>query len=246
MRKVKVTLALLCLLKALSLGQGEQRPSAKLIRSPFSGGNFIDVVQEAASEIKANADGPEDMAAIRVCSAEPMPVALIIAAANPFAVAEYLEYYGFTPERILFLRAENCPKVVKGIAVTEFWAIPKGAVPPLSVESVKASQARADVVKANGTINSAEAFNDALLKLSSKLRANRGTTGVIVGFYIGKPPHMLKMSMRKAARFLKKSNIKQQQYFSRLQRLTGPYAELPSNSQPKYPDLFVIELQKIQ
>lgn len=244
MRKIKFALALLCFLNASASGQGEQRPSAKLIRSPFSGGNFIDVVQEAAIEIKANAGGPEDTAAIRICSAEPMPVALIIAAANPFAVAEYLSHYGFSPERVLFLRAENCPKVVRGVAVTEFWAIPKGAVPPHSVESVKASQAQADVVRANSTIKSDEDFNDALLKLSSKLRTNRGATGVIVGSYTGTPPGILKMNIRKAERFLRRSNIEPRRYFSRLQKLTGPRTELPSNYQVKYPDLFIIELQE--
>lgn len=242
MNKIKVTLALLFFFKALSVGQEVQRPEAKLVRSPFMGGNFADVMQEAAIDIKGHAGGPEDMAAIRICSKEPMPMALVIATASPFIMLEYLEHYDYSRDRILFLRSENCLGAKHGIAVTEFWAIPKGATPPASIEAIKASQVRLDVLRTRDTIKNDGDYNAALLKLSSKLQSNPRAIGVIVGFYYKSPSHLLKMNMRKVQRTLRYSKTQQGRYYSHLQKLTGPGTEWPSSSKSKYPDIFIIEV----
>jgi hypothetical protein len=47
-----------------------------------------------------------------------MPVALFTAAASPFILREHLEQHGFLPERILFLRSEDCLANDARIAVT--------------------------------------------------------------------------------------------------------------------------------
>src|SRR6185369_14427076 len=47
--------------------------------------------------------------AVRVCSKEPIPFALATAGADPFHIAELLTGgYGYTADRVIFLRSENC------------------------------------------------------------------------------------------------------------------------------------------
>jgi len=64
-----------------------------------------------------------------------MPLALSIAAMNPFIVARALNQgYNFSLERILFLRSEDCLGSDPAVAATELWAVPKGAALPPFVE----------------------------------------------------------------------------------------------------------------
>src|SRR5438067_273686 len=137
MKKILVIVIVLFVCSVTSVSQKSGPPKAKLIRSAFTGGDFLHVIEEAALDLKEYASEPGDMAAVRVCSKEPLPLALTIATASPFIMVEYLEHYGLSRERILFLRAEDCSGNNPEIAVTEFWAIPKGATPPTSVESIK-------------------------------------------------------------------------------------------------------------
>src|SRR5215213_5225915 len=46
---------------------------------------------------------------IRLCSKEPMPVALVTANADPLYIAErFVEAFAFVPDRVVYLRAEDC------------------------------------------------------------------------------------------------------------------------------------------
>src|SRR6266403_2160445 len=147
MKKIISIVGLLFISGALLVAQETVKPKAKLVRAAFTGGDFLHVIEEAAIDIKQYAGESEDSAAVRVCTKEPLPVALTTATANPFIMIEYLEHYGFSRERILFLRAEDCLGKNPTIAVTEFWAVPKGATLPPSVQSIKSSQARFEVVR---------------------------------------------------------------------------------------------------
>src|SRR5438105_4472484 len=110
------------------------QPRAELVRRFYRSGDFIAVAQEAALDLKSHASGPDDMVAIRICSRSPMPLALSKSGISPFYMLPYLEHYGFTPDRISFLRSEDCLNDDHTITATEFWAVPKGATPPSSSE----------------------------------------------------------------------------------------------------------------
>jgi hypothetical protein len=89
---------------------------------------------------------------------------------------------------ISLLRSEGCLSHNPAIAVTEFWAIPKGATPPPSVESIRSSQAQLEVVRTEDTIKSAKGYRAALQQLAAKLRAKPEAAGVIVGNVKGVAP----------------------------------------------------------
>lgn len=242
MRKAAVVLGLLLCFATLSQGQESKQPEAKLVRSPFAGGDVVHVIQEAALDLKEYASGSGDMVAIRLCSKEPMPVALSTAAASPFIMLEYLEHYGFSQERVLLLRSEDCLGDNSAIAVTEFWAVPKGATPPPSVESIKSSQARLEVVRTEDTIKNAKGYRAALQQLIAKLRAKPEAAGVVVGTYYENPSPALEQNLRKAQKVLEQNGLSANRFYVRVQPLLGERAD--DEPQPKYPSLFVVEVAK--
>lgn len=242
MKKAAVILTLLLCFTARPRGQERNQPEAKLVRSPFAGGDVLHVIQEAALDLKEYASGPGDTVAIRLCSKEPMPVALSTAAASPFIMLEYLEHYGFSRHRVLLLRSEDCLGDNPATAVTEFWAIPEGAAPPSSVESITSSQARLEVVRTKDTIKSAKSYRAALQQLIVKLRAKPGAAGVVVGTYYEHPSPALKQNLQKAQRVLEQNGLSAGRFYVRATPLLGEQPDDEPN--PKYPSLFVVKVGK--
>jgi hypothetical protein len=243
-KAIVVLLGLLLCSGTLLSGQENKQPKAKLVRTPFAGGDVMHVIQEAALDLKEYANGSGDMVAIRLCSKEPMPVALSTAAASPFIMLEYLDHYGFSRERILLLRSEDCLGDNPAIAVTEFWAIPKGAGRPQSVESIKSNQARLEVVRTEDTIKSAKGYRVSLRQLIAKLRVKPEAVGVVVGSYNENPSPTLKKNLHVARRVLEQSRLSGGRYFVRLTPPSGMRSDDPSEPEPKYPSLFVVEVAK--
>lgn len=241
----KTTIILLGLLvcsSAVLWGQESRQREARLVRSPFAGGDALHVIQEAALDLKEYASGANDTVAIRVCSREPMPVALSIATANPFIMLEYLEHYGFSRERVLLLRSEDCLSENPAIAVTEFWAIPRGAAPPPSVESLRSSQVQLEVVRTEDRIESAENYNAALQQLITKLRAKPEAIGVVIGFYNERPTSALEQNLREARRVLGQNGLSATRFFIRATPLSGVSED--GEPEPSYPSVFVIEVTR--
>lgn len=242
MKQAAIVAGIFLCFAILSPGQESRQGEAKLVRSPFAGGDALHAIQEAALDLKEYASGAEDRVAVRVCSREQMPVALSIAAASPFILREYLEHYGFLPERILFLRSDACLGDNPRIAVTEFWAIPKGADLPRSIESIRSSQARLEVVRTEDTIKSASGYNAALLELIAKLNAKPEASVVIVGSYYKQPSAALQKNLGKAKRLLEQHGVPPNRLYIRAAPSTG--MRDGDESEPKYPNLFVVEISR--
>ena len=83
MKKIVSVVSLLFFSGALLVAQETVKPRAKLVRTAFTGGDFLHVIEEAAIDIKEYAGEPGGAAAVRVCTKEPLPVALTTATANP-------------------------------------------------------------------------------------------------------------------------------------------------------------------
>lgn len=129
---MRLTLVLLTVvlvsLPAYLLGQENSQPKARLIRSRFSGGDVSHYTQEVALIFGDHKDDPNVLAAIRICSKDPLPLALNTAGANPFLIESYLtDFYDYSRERIIFLRSEDCLGSESAPAITESWLVPKGA-----------------------------------------------------------------------------------------------------------------------
>jgi hypothetical protein len=93
-------------------------------------------------------------------------------------------------------------------------------------------------------MGSARSYQAALQKLSAKLRANPGAVGVVVGYYYKQPSLMMKRRLRGVQKMLERSGLSPERYFVRLAPWTGEQAIDPSDPEPKYPRLFVMEIAK--
>jgi len=226
-------------------GQASNRPEAKLVHR-YERRCGYSCAQELAIDLGGvYGKNPSDTVAVRFCSKEPLPVALSTSAADYAYVITILQgSYGYTPERILFLRAEDCIGSEKTVVATEFWAIPNGAALPASVESIRSGQARIDPLGMEGLMGSARSYRAALQKLLTKLLNKPGAVGVVVGYYYKQPSLVMKRRLREVQKMLERSGLPPERYFVRLAPWTGEQAIDPSDPEPKYPRVFVVEIAK--
>ncbi|MDQ2973925.1 MAG: hypothetical protein M3R69_00780 [Acidobacteriota bacterium] len=244
MRQVLVLMLGLLLSFSASLPrQSRIRPQAKLVHR-YERQCGYSCAQELAIDLGGvYGKSPSDTVAVRFCSKEPLPLALFISAADYAYVSTILQgSYGYTPERVLFLRSEDCIGSDKAVAATEFWVIPTGAALPTSVESIRSSQARIDPLGMDGLIGSARTYKTALQKLPTKLRANPEAVGVVVGYYYKQPSLVMKRRLREMQKMLERSGLSRERYFVRLAPSTGEYGD--NDPEPKYPSVFVVEVAK--
>jgi hypothetical protein len=246
MRQALFVITGLLLFFGVSPGQGGNKPEAVQVRRYERAGSGFDAITEANYELTRIAGRPDDVAVVRVCSREPMPLALSSAAMNPFTVARALNQgYNFALERILFLRSEDCLGSDSAVAATELWAVPRGAALPTFVESIKSSQARLEIVGtktllAAGTKN----YRLAIKELTTKMRAAPEATGVVVGYYFKQPSPEMKRRVSDAQNLLEQSGLPRARYSVRLMPWPGERSIDPPEPEPKYPSVFLVELLK--
>ena len=194
--------------------------------------------QELAIDLGgSSAKVASDKIAIRFCSHEPFPVALSTsAAAYSYVMTILKESYGYTPDRVLFLLAEDCVGPYGGITATEFWAVPKNAALPPSIQATTAKDVRIDSI----VVNSRRAYQAALKKLKDRLLTDSRVVGIVVGNYYKAPSSLLKQRLRAAKESLAQSKLPRGRYFVRLAPWTGEYSS--STPEPRYPNLFIVEV----
>ncbi|HEX7316774.1 MAG TPA: hypothetical protein VF297_22930 [Pyrinomonadaceae bacterium] len=104
-----------------------------------SGGDVLNGIYKLGLELGPTVK-PGDAVAIRVCSADPMPVALAAAMGDPFQTALKLTQVGVPRASIYYLRQErDCPLVRDNYARTEYWFVPAEAGLPEFAEARRAS-----------------------------------------------------------------------------------------------------------
>jgi hypothetical protein len=184
--------------------------------------------------------------AIRVCSREPIPFALATADADPFLLADRLvNAYAYLPERVIFLRSEDCPSSRDSAgAVTEVWAIPQGATLPAHVEAFTSNQIRLTTLGKEQANRGVRDYKSALQKLIQDLRANPSSVGVIFGYFLERPSPALQRRLREVTRRLERSGIPRERYLVRSKAWDDEVSTYPPDSEPKYPTLFVIGIEK--
>jgi hypothetical protein len=216
---------------------------AKLVRR-FERGCGYSCAQEVAIDLgQLSSPKADDLIAVRFCSKEPLPVALTTAAAAYGYVISILEgSYHYTPERVFFLRAEDCVSPHAAVTATEFWAVPRGAAIPKSVESTTSSRVHIVSLVTNGRITNQHTYRAALKKLQNRLLTDSQAVGIVVGNYYKTPSPLMKQRLRVAKEILDRSKLPLGRYFVRLAPWTGEYSL--DSPEPQYPKLFVVEVVK--
>lgn len=226
--------------------QGRVRPEATLVHR-YEEGCGYSCAQELAIDLGGvYGKNPDDKVAVRLCSREPLPVALSTSAAAYGYVISILEgSYGYTPERILFSRSEDCLGSDRAVTATEFWVIPSGAAPPASVESIRSNQVRLESVGAEAIIvEGIRNYRAATQELITKLREKPQAVGVVLGYYYQRPNPVMRRRLNEVRRLLEQSGLPQDRYFVRLARWTGERSVDPPDPEPRYPSVFVVEVAR--
>lgn len=181
--------------------------------------------------------------AIRVCSREPMPFALATAGADPFLIADVVNGYAYPPDRVLFLRSEDClSSENRSKPVTEIWAIPEGASLPPHVEALKSNQVRLVSLGKRPANRGVRDYRSALQRLIRDLRANPTSAGVVFGYFLERPSPVLHRRLREVTRILKQSGLPRDRYLVRPVPWNDEASTIPPDSEPAYPSVFVVQV----
>lgn len=238
----KACLFLLVLLIPPSTYAQEQKndgPRSKLFYR-FDVGVSRHRLEESLIGLADAARQPDALLLIRVCSKEPMPKALVLSAASPRIIYDYMgTFYDFPPERIRLQRSEDCLGRDNAFAATELWVIPKDADVPPSVESVSLGQMSAEVIKRGDEIKSIGEFRAALRRLVKALREQPDSVGIVTGYYFNHPSPTMLNALREAKNTLGRNKLPKSKYLIHIK----PWGDElpPSPSEPKYPTAFIMK-----
>lgn len=247
MKKVTSVMVGLVFSAGVLLGQGNPQPEAKLVKRCESGCSGSSAVMEATIDLLHYFAKPPDTVAIRVCTKEPMPVALSVAATDPIYVTRWLaKVHNYPSERVVFLRSEDCIGNDPQVAATELWAIAKGAVLPASVESVRANRVESEPIGANKNTatKGASNYRAAAQKLIAELRVRPDAVGIVLGYYYKRPTSIMQRRLREVRRLFAQSGLPQERYFVRLASWNGEYGIDPPDPEPRYPSVSIVEVTR--
>lgn len=249
MRLKFLILCLLCSALFLSatsvLGQSDAEKAALRLERYELGASYNEIT-EAAFRFTGLSSKERATVAIRVCSKEPISLALAMAAADPFQIADkFVNGYAYRPDQVMFLRSVDClsPKD-SSVSATELWAIPQGALLPPYIEAFESNQINRISLGKEPSNRGVRDYKAALHKLIENLQANPANTGVIFGYFLERPSPILQQRVRGIAKLLEQSGLPRNHYLVRLAPWPDEVSTYPPDSEPTYPSVFIIEAAK--
>jgi hypothetical protein len=204
-------------------------------------------LQEIYLDLEASAGKPGDMIAMRICSGEPLSVAMFLAVVNPLGVGESIAKEGingrvfFPQDRITILRSQDCSITDPPFVPLEFWGVPKGAALPPFVEAVKLCQVLLDG-PANEHVKTQKAYRHALKKVVALAQASADAVVIVLGEYNVTQSSSMRRALREAKSFLKQSGLPQTRYFVRLKPSAYYDPAYSVDREPKYPNVVVVRI----
>jgi hypothetical protein len=205
-------------------------------------GGCGDCVQDPSEAfIDLRAAGPRGLAAFRICTGEPFPVALFVAR-EPWLLATTMNewYPDFSADRILILRSNECTRPMLR-AQTETWGVPPGAQIPAFVEGVRLSDLRVVDVWANRP-RTEVTFGLALAESTETIRSARSAFLVVRGYYWRRPSAAMRANLA-LARGLIDKHCPDRGYVRLMHSLNEWWGSEPGRR--TYPDIYIVHLDKV-
>jgi hypothetical protein len=233
---------------ALLLGQETNQPKAIPSRRLVTRGEMYSPLQEIYLDLEGSAGNPGDMVVMRICSREPLPLAMFLSVVSPIGIGEGIAKEGlngrvfFSPERIMILRSPDCPVTRPPYVPLEFWGVPKGAALPPSVESAKVCQVRVEGKDSDEPFKSLQAYRASLREILAKVRENPGAVAIVRGEYNVRPSTAMKRALGEAERFFGQSGLTRDKYFVRLKPSAYYDPEYNREPEPKYPSVVAVRI----
>jgi hypothetical protein len=221
---------------------GQERAEPVLIKR-YDNGYSLHSLEDNAAYVVDSA-GREGRVAVRFCSKEPLAIAVAIASGDPFALTPILQtVYGLKPDRIVYLRSEECLGRNREVAATELWAVPKGAQLPSSVESIKSNEIRIESIPRKSTLEKGtRRYRKATRELISRLRTTKEGVGIVLGYYYDHPSPVMRRRLGEIARALDQSGLPSTRYFVSLTPWKPERGVDPRSPEPVYPTLSIVEV----
>jgi hypothetical protein len=220
-----------------------QRGAEPVLIKRYDKGYSLHSLEDNAAYVVDSA-GREGRVAVRVCSKEPLAIAVAIASGDPFALTPIFKtVYGLKPDHIIYLRSEECITPNAEIAATELWAVPVGAKLPSSVESIKSNEIRIESVPKNSTLEKGtRGYREATRQLISRLRTTKSSVGIVLGYYYNRPSPVVKRRLAEIRRALEQSGLPRDRYFVSLTPWKAERGVDPPSREPVYPTLSIVEV----
>ncbi|HKV33768.1 MAG TPA: hypothetical protein VJP89_05595 [Pyrinomonadaceae bacterium] len=222
----------------------------RLLAATRDGDDLLNLLYNLSLEVQGSFDPKDDNFAIRVCSNDPLPLALPLASGDPFLTTIKLEKAGVPKARIYYLRQnKSCSLAANGYAPTEYWLVPKGAQFPDHVEARSATNLlgfqfthhdqleKGDRHEIDEIQNlTPKSYAEVLEKVVALLKEHTNARAVIQGFYYTHAPSAeLNKRVTETQRYLTSNGIAQ--YRIHTKRMNwGPRSSAPE----KYPNIFVV------
>ena len=246
MKTVKACV-LICVSTAIaSLAFGQEEPPGQPVRSlHYKNPTAYGRIRESMGAHFTTADAQSGMVvAIRICSQQPIPQALLQATANPFVAADLLVHeYAFPTSAVVYLFSRNClPPGSERKSLTEVWKVAPQAMLPEHEAQLGFDQVAVIPLGKDDYHLGMRDYTEALRKLVPELKENPGAFGVIIGFYLEQPSPLLRRRVRASKQFLKTSRIKKTRYSVALE---GWPDETSLEVEPVYPSIYVLRIQGV-
>lgn len=178
--------------------------------------------------------------AIRLCSKQPLLFALGTARTDPFRVAELLVgAYSYLPERVMFVRSEDCLGKDAAIPAVEIWGLAEDGLLPRHVEARLSSQVRSSTLGKKHVSRGVRDYVAATQELIKNLQANPTSRGVVVGYYFYRPSAAVKRSLRTVKTLFQRSGLPPDRYLVRSVPWNDEFSM--NEPEPPYPRVFLLE-----
>ena len=180
--------------------------------------------------------------ALRVCSKEPLPLALVTTDADPFFVTEWLvSAYGYSPERLVYLRSEDCLGKDPAKGVTEIWTMSQGASFPPHIERVPFTDAQRIPLGKKPAFNGVRDYREAVTALIKELQVNPAARGLVIGYhgYWGKLSPKLRRRLKQVTTMFERSGLSRDRYLVHVTGFNGESWE--SQPETQYPEVYIIK-----
>jgi hypothetical protein len=246
MRYVVLTLLLLSLIVTAS-AQRNIQPEAVPSRRLVTRGDMYHPLSEIYLDLEVSAGKPGDMVAMRICSREPLPVALFVAVVNPIGIGRSLgggaiDRISYSADRVMILRSPDCQVTRPPYVPVEFWGVPRGAALPPSVESARLCQVRVEGADSNEPVRNSQAYRASLREVLAKVRENPEAVAVVRGEYNVRPSASMRRTLREAKSFFGQSGLPRNRYFVRLKPSAFYDPEYNREPEPKYPTVVAVRI----
>jgi|SRR6267142_4832504 len=231
-----------CFLLSMSVfAQEPRKPTAIPSRRLVTRGEMYSPLQEIYLDLEGSAGQPGDMIAMRICSTEPLSLAMFMAVVSPLGVGENIAKEGingrvfFSRDRIMILRSPDCSVTHPPYVPLEFWGVPKGAALPSFVESARLCQVLFEGGPSDKPAKNQTAYRQSLKNVVAEARASPDAVVIVLGEYNVRPSSSMRRALREAKSFLKQSELPQSRYFVRIKPSAYYDPEYSREQEPRYP-----------